>query len=174
MTKKSTSLEMAVTVTVLLSSGACHTIHDIGYNSETGGVTSTGASLASGGVAPAMGGTSATGGATQATGGSLGTGGTALATGRTSPTGGSPSLDCSTDPHCSTTAQVSCTRTGLLCEMAPPACPTLQVPEITSDGTCFTRNCIPIEQCACNAAADCPDNNQYTCNLSSRHCTPYL
>jgi len=103
----------------------------------------------------------ANGGNPQATGGNLASGGTAPQGGTSSNFGG-------------TTSGVSCSQAKLLCKIATPACPAMQVPELTSEGTCFTGQCIPIANCSCSSPTDCPDNNQYTCNNSTKRCTPYL
>lgn len=67
-------------------------------------------------------------------------------------------------------ATYDCVATGALCFIAPPACGDGKVPSI--DGMCFGP-CVPIEQCACEAAEQCPEPERYTCHLSAGRCGPY-
>jgi hypothetical protein len=73
-----------------------------------------------------------------------------------------------------------CRATTISCTTPRPNCSSTQnpsvsrFPELTTDGTCYTGRCIPIEQCACTEASDCPDNDNYTCWLSEKHCGPYI
>jgi hypothetical protein len=69
------------------------------------------------------------------------------------------------------TAAVSCDRRPLLCRRAEPICPDGQVASIV--GTCFGP-CVPLEQCLCKEAAQCPFPEMYTCHLSAGHCGPYV
>jgi hypothetical protein len=65
---------------------------------------------------------------------------------------------------------VDCNPAHALCRSLPPNCPEMQVPRI--DGTCWGE-CVPIARCACSAATDCPNNNEFTC-WRKQHCGPYL
>lgn len=65
---------------------------------------------------------------------------------------------------------VSCDPRGALCELLPGECPPMQVREVV--GTCW-GDCVKIERCACGAADDCPNDNEYTCWMG-RHCGPYV
>jgi hypothetical protein len=69
---------------------------------------------------------------------------------------------------------MSCSQAALVCKVAAPNCAAMQVPEMTADGSCYTGSCVPIAECTCNAATDCPDTSQYTCNMGTGRCTPYL
>jgi len=119
--------------------------------------------------------TSAANGATGGTS-SLGGNGASRALGgsTTSPGGAGSSVGGSTTQGGATAAGTKCDQSRLLCKMLAPSCPVLQVPEMNADGTCYSGNCVAIDNCTCSMASECPDNNQYTCNLSARHCTPYL
>ena len=63
-----------------------------------------------------------------------------------------------------------CDAKKVTCKIATPQCSALEVPSI--DGSCWGK-CVKISQCACGAADDCPDQNQYTC-WSKQHCGPYV
>ncbi|HEY5957286.1 MAG TPA: hypothetical protein VIV60_12060 [Polyangiaceae bacterium] len=68
----------------------------------------------------------------------------------------------------------SCSQARVTCNSAAPICPALQVPELNAAGNCYTGNCMPIGKCTCSVATDCPDTNSFTCNMSTKYCTPYL
>jgi hypothetical protein len=85
---------------------------------------------------------------------------------------------CPTRPYsnqgpCSKGTLVDCNPEHITCLpiIAPPECPEGQVYSVTNN--CH-GDCVPIDQCACNAPADCPNNDQYTCNNSTGACTYYL
>jgi hypothetical protein len=63
-----------------------------------------------------------------------------------------------------------CDAKKVTCKIATPQCAAFEVPSV--DGSCWGQ-CVPIAQCACSAADDCPDQNQYTC-WSKQHCGPYV
>lgn len=65
---------------------------------------------------------------------------------------------------------VSCDPNQASCKMPPGECPVMQVRAVV--GACW-GDCVEIDQCACNSAAECPDSNQYTC-WTGRHCGPYV
>ena len=66
---------------------------------------------------------------------------------------------------------VDCDARKVLCKLLPTDCPgAFEVHAV--EGTCW-GDCVKIDQCACNAAADCPDPNQFTC-WASEHCGPYV
>lgn len=68
-------------------------------------------------------------------------------------------------------AAASCDPKQLRCRRAAPVCPEGDVPSIS--GTCYGP-CVPLEQCACRQADDCPNPDSYTCHLYARHCGPYV
>jgi hypothetical protein len=71
---------------------------------------------------------------------------------------GGPSVDC--DPR-----KITCKRT-------PPTCTgQFQVPSV--DGSCFGP-CVSIVSCGCTGQDECPEPEEYACNLSAKHCTPFL
>lgn len=68
-------------------------------------------------------------------------------------------------------AATSCDPKQLRCRRAAPVCPEGEVPSVS--GTCYGA-CVPLEQCACSQADDCPNPDSYTCHLYARHCGPYV
>ncbi len=68
-------------------------------------------------------------------------------------------------------SSISCDRRRLTCRRAEPVCPEGQVAEIV--GNCFGE-CVRIDECACNEAAACPQEEKYTCHRSAMHCGPYV
>jgi hypothetical protein len=66
----------------------------------------------------------------------------------------------------------NCDPRDVVCNTLPPTCGQLQVPRVVGD--CYDGSCVPIDQCLCTVAEECPDRSQYTCFLSANHCTPYL
>jgi hypothetical protein len=109
-----------------------------------------GASTAGGGASGSSGGKPSAGSAGQAFGGQGGKGG--------EPPNGAPTL-------------VDCDPSQVVCKIATPTCPAGQVPSV--EGTCYGA-CVKIERCACTAADQCPDSNQYTCWVGPKHCGPYV
>jgi hypothetical protein len=47
----------------------------------------------------------------------------------------------------------------------------MQVPRV--DGTCYGE-CVPIAECGCVEAEDCPHEESYTCHRSAMRCGPYV
>ncbi|HEX7668812.1 MAG TPA: hypothetical protein VF395_04480 [Polyangiaceae bacterium] len=117
---------------------------------------SAGGTTGSGGVSGGGNGGQSSGGAAN-TGGVTGSGGAAGAAGAagTGTAGG----------------DVSCDPRKILCKRLAPECGTMEVPSV--EGSCYGP-CAAIGKCTCTAAEECPDSNQYTCNKSAAHCTPYL
>jgi hypothetical protein len=68
-------------------------------------------------------------------------------------------------------AKVSCDPRSVTCKRATPKCAEGSVPSVV--GACY-GDCVPVEQCACDVAAACPQPDFYTCLMSAKHCTPYL
>ena len=126
-----------------------------GASSSSGGATATGGSNASAGTPASAGqpagssgeasGGSATSAAGAATGGNAGQG-----------SGGGALVDCDVRK--------------VACRVAQPICPENEVSSVT--GSCFGP-CVPIESCACSAAAECPFSDRYTC-WQRTHCGPYV
>ena len=78
--------------------------------------------------------------------------------------------------ECTTSAstpagRVSCDPRSVTCKRATPKCAGGSVPSVV--GACY-GDCVPVEQCACDVAAACPQPDSYTCLMSAKHCTPYL
>jgi hypothetical protein len=128
----------------------------------------------SGGTAP---GGSASGGSahggTSSAGGTASTGGSAHG-GMPDDTAGGQSNGGATDPGGEGGAAsgdlVDCNPAHALCRSLPPDCGAMEVPRI--NGTCW-GDCVDIAKCACSAATECPNNNEYTC-WRKQHCGPYL
>ena len=67
---------------------------------------------------------------------------------------------------------VDCDPMKITCKRAAPECPAGQVPSVDDVGNCY-GDCVKIDRCACSAANQCPDANQYTC-WAKQHCGPYV
>lgn len=65
----------------------------------------------------------------------------------------------------------SCDAREVTCRRAQPVCGDLEAPAV-EDG-CWGP-CVPIAECACTVADDCPDRNRFTCHLYAAHCGPYV
>jgi hypothetical protein len=65
----------------------------------------------------------------------------------------------------------SCDTRNVTCRRAQPVCGELEAPAV-EDG-CWGP-CVPIAECACTVADDCPDRNRFTCHLYAAHCGPYV
>lgn len=65
---------------------------------------------------------------------------------------------------------VDCDVRKVLCKRRPPECEQGSVPSV--DVNCY-GDCVKIDQCACSAAEQCPDPNQYTC-WAKQHCGPFV
>jgi hypothetical protein len=65
---------------------------------------------------------------------------------------------------------VDCDPKKILCKRLAPTCDAGQVPSVS--GSCY-GDCVKIERCACNAAEQCPEPNEYTC-WSKQHCGPFV
>jgi len=116
----------------------------------------------------------------------------AAGSGGTSTAGaGDCSLECETGEHCEL-VQVTCVRAPcpplpmcvadasvaldcdhrkITCRRAAPECPDLQAPSV--DGSCYGP-CVDIHACQCTGPEACPLPESFTCNMSAKHCTPYL
>jgi hypothetical protein len=67
---------------------------------------------------------------------------------------------------------INCDPRDVSCATQPPSCGQGQVPRVVA--SCYDGACVPIDQCLCTVAAECPDPGQYTCLLSEGHCSYYL
>jgi hypothetical protein len=65
----------------------------------------------------------------------------------------------------------SCDTRNVTCRRAQPVCGELEAPAV-EDG-CWGP-CVPIAECACTVADDCPDRDRFTCHLYAAHCGPYV
>ncbi|HVU04377.1 MAG TPA: hypothetical protein VHE30_21615 [Polyangiaceae bacterium] len=137
---------------------ACSSDETSSGNADRGDA-SAGGSSSSGGAS--SGGSGGSGGSIGGSGGPQGGGAGASSSG-----GASPGSDAGLSP-----GSVSCDPRAVLCRIATPNCPSMQVPSV--NGSCYGP-CVPVEACACQSADECPDQNQYTCLMSAKHCTPYL
>lgn len=68
-------------------------------------------------------------------------------------------------------AQRDCDPRKVLCKRTAPECPELQVPSV--EGSCYGE-CVDVHACQCTGPEACPLPEKYTCNMSAKHCTPYL
>jgi hypothetical protein len=68
-------------------------------------------------------------------------------------------------------ALFDCDARKVTCDVMTPSCAEGQVPRV--EGNCWGP-CVPIDQCQCTAAEQCPQPNQYTSLLSAGHCSYYL
>jgi hypothetical protein len=66
---------------------------------------------------------------------------------------------------------IDCNPTHVLCKRAITACPVGYVHSVS--GSCYGP-CVKPEQCVCNAPADCPEGNIYTCHNNKKRCGPFL
>lgn len=73
--------------------------------------------------------------------------------------------------HPGACAKGLCDHSVIACRRAYPECPQGQVPSV--QGTCYGP-CVPITDCECGAASDCPEPEQYTCHGSAGHCDYYV
>jgi hypothetical protein len=65
---------------------------------------------------------------------------------------------------------VDCDPKQILCKRLAPSCAAGEVPSVA--GSCY-GDCVKIDQCACSAAAECPEPDQYTC-WAKQHCGPFV
>lgn len=66
---------------------------------------------------------------------------------------------------------VVCDPRKVLCKHVAPQCPDWQVPSVV-DG-CY-GDCVPLGNCVCTEAADCPAPDIGTCHMSAGRCGPYV
>jgi len=62
----------------------------------------------------------------------------------------------------------NCDQRDVACKMLPPTCDQGQFPAVV--GSCWDGTCVPISQCACTVAEQCPDPGDYVCYRSKQHC----
>lgn len=67
---------------------------------------------------------------------------------------------------------VDCDPFKITCKRAAPTCGAGEVPSVDDVGNCY-GDCVKIDRCACSTAAQCPDQNQYTC-WAKQHCGPFV
>jgi len=96
------------------------------------------------------------GNAASGAGGSLASGGEPSAQAGHDGSGGAGLVDC--DPR------------KIFCKRVAPTCEAGQVPSV--EGSCYGE-CVKVDRCACSAAEQCPDPDQYTC-WAKQHCGPYV
>jgi hypothetical protein len=138
-----------------------------GAGSASGGLVSGGAANAGAANGAAPNGASAGGGAANggfASGSAANGGAGQSAAGGYADAGAAPEGG---SPH---QGLVDCDARKIVCKRLAPPCDAMQVPSV--EGTCYGE-CVPIDRCACALAAECPDNDQYTCWMS-KHCGPYV
>jgi hypothetical protein len=150
-----------------------------GSASEGGSDSVSGGNSATGGTPPASGGSSAGTASSANTGGKANIGGTATTggsanTGGLTSTGGKANIGGAATTGGSAGGEpsglVDCDLRKVLCRIVTPTCSAGQVPSV--NGTCYGP-CVKIESCACSSAAECPNNDEYTC-WGGKHCGPYV
>lgn len=67
---------------------------------------------------------------------------------------------------------VDCDPLKITCKRAAPPCDPGEVPSVDDVGNCYGE-CVKIDRCACSAAQQCPDPDQYTC-WAKQHCGPFV
>jgi hypothetical protein len=65
---------------------------------------------------------------------------------------------------------VDCDPKKILCKRLAPECAAGEVPSVA--GSCY-GDCVKVAQCACSAADQCPQPNEYTC-WAKQHCGPFV
>lgn len=65
---------------------------------------------------------------------------------------------------------VDCDPKKIMCKRATPVCEAGEVPSV--EGTCY-GDCVKVDRCACNAADQCPQPEEYTC-WAKQHCGYYV
>lgn len=66
---------------------------------------------------------------------------------------------------------VNCDQRFVSCDALPPTCAMGEAPRVV--GGCWGE-CVPISECACARADDCPMPETYTCHGHTNRCGPYL
>lgn len=132
----------------------------------SGGSTSSGGTLPT--DAPELTGGTSSGG--RSSGGTTGDGGGGAGADGGTSSGGAVACD---DEPCES---YDCNPDRILCLpiIAPEPCPPGEVYSVES--SCYGP-CVPVSQCACESADDCPDPNgtdEYTCHGTTDHCGPWL
>ena len=67
-------------------------------------------------------------------------------------------------------SETLCRADKVLCRRAAPRCDEGDVPSVV--GTCW-GDCVAIEDCSCAEAADCPQQEKFTCWVGRGHCNYY-
>lgn len=134
--------------------------------SSNAGNTSGGSGNPTGGSSSAAGSSSSEAG-TNSSAGSASSGG---ATGGGSAAGGQPDAPGGDSAGGASGGLVDCDPSKILCKRLAPICEAGEVPSVA--GSCY-GDCVKIERCACSAAEQCPEPEQYTC-WAKQHCGPYV
>ncbi|HEX5657227.1 MAG TPA: hypothetical protein VFX59_08525 [Polyangiales bacterium] len=72
---------------------------------------------------------------------------------------------------CKADRETNCDERDVICKRARPACTEGKVPVVVEG--CWGE-CVKIDDCACHAAYECPEPEQYVCHMSAQHCGPYV
>ncbi len=94
-------------------------------------------------------------------------------TGEDAATGEDAGTDAGTDAGVDSGAaeRVNCRPDEVFCDIPPPVCEDGQVPSV--EGGCYGP-CVPIGDCPCASASDCPEPGRYTCHGFSMRCGPFV
>ncbi|HEX2870613.1 MAG TPA: hypothetical protein VHP33_05140 [Polyangiaceae bacterium] len=160
----------------------CGSSTDDGPNGDAAGTANGGSSTGNAGTSTGKAGEDAKAGANNAGGsqggsasGSTSHGGSAAggvnAGGPGS--GGQPDTQAGAGNEAGTSGDlVDCDPSKIMCKRLAPACGAGEVPSLNDAGNCY-GDCVKIDRCACSTAAQCPDQNQYTC-WAKQHCGPFV
>lgn len=160
---------------LVLAAVSCGGSDGDGSSGNAAGQTSGGAQAGKGGESAAGKGGGATAGAAMGSAGSAsggnGNGGGAgnagsPANGGDTSAGGEPSGDGGSGSD----GFVDCDTRKVTCKIKEPVCPANEAPSVV--GTCYGP-CVRIDHCACKTAAECPNQNEYTCWMQ-QHCGPFV
>jgi len=146
--------------------------HSEGDSATPGGAGSSAtAGSSSAGTSTGKAGSSAMAGSATSGSSSGGSVGGSAAGGGAAATGGQPDAQAGTGSDGgSAVGLVDCDPKKIFCKRAAPVCAAGQVPSV--DGTCY-GDCVKVDECACNAADQCPQPEEYTC-WAKQHCGPYV
>lgn len=84
--------------------------------------------------------------------------------------GSEPAGDAGAPANGGASGQLDCDPAKISCRRLAPPCAAGEVPSVI--GSCYGE-CVKIERCACSAAEQCPEPNQYTC-WAKQHCGPFV
>jgi hypothetical protein len=72
---------------------------------------------------------------------------------------------------CKVDRELNCDERDALCKRAQPVCPAGEVASVVEG--CWGE-CVPLAECVCHAADECPEREQYVCHMHVQRCGPYV